>query len=208
MKRRVVQMETLPRRIFSLAAEVFETSRARILVYIGISSFITFALMGLICLLTYMRVSRDYEEKVIRERSGLLADIQDQVAKASFLEGKIKVYRDAISALSKSGKRKPLGSFAVTAYDPVESCKPFDDGMTAKLIPAGLGIAAVDPRIIPYGSVLYLPELDRYFLACDTGAAMKRNGGKNIDLLMPTVEAARKFGRQHLEIELIDLSAD
>ena len=128
--------------------------------------------------------------------------------KSQTLEGEIKVYRDAVCALSKSGKRTSLGIFTATAYDPVESCKPFDDGITAKLIPAGLGIAAVDPSIVPYGSVLYLPELNRYFFACDTGAAMKRNGGKNIDLLMPTVEAARKFGRQRLAVELIDLSEE
>jgi len=126
----------------------------------------------------------------------------------SFLEGQVMVYRDAISALSRKGKRKSLGFFTATAYDPVDSCKPFDDGMTAELIPAGIGVAAIDPSVIPYGSILFLPELNRYFLACDTGAAMRRNGGRNVDLLMPTVESARQFGIRQLEIELIELSED
>ena len=71
-----------------------------------------------------------------------------------------------------------------------------------------MGVAAVDPSVIPYGSVLYLPDLERYFLACDTGFAMGKGDGKNIDILMQTVEEALEFGRKQLKVELIDLSAD
>jgi 3D (Asp-Asp-Asp) domain-containing protein len=201
-------MKTSPRKIFCLFEDIFGKPYVGILVYVGVSSLITFVLMGLSCLFTYMRVSRDYEERLIEERTKLLTNVFDQTARESFLEGQVKVYKDAITALSKKGKKKSLGFFSATAYDPVESCKPFDDGMTAELIPAGMGVAAVDPSVVPYGSILYLPELNRYFLACDTGAAMERNNGRNIDLLMPTVESARQFGRRQLEVELIHLLED
>lgn len=201
-------METLPRKIFCLFEDILGKPYARILVHVGVSSFVTLALMGLTCLFTYMRVSCDYEEELMEKRVKHLANVSGQTARVSFLEGQVKVYRDSISALSRKGKKRSLGFFTATAYDPIESCKPFDDGMTAELIPAGMGVAAVDPGVIPYGSILYLPELNRYFLACDTGAAMKRNGGRNIDLLMPTVESARQFGRRQLKVELIHLSED
>jgi len=71
-----------------------------------------------------------------------------------------------------------------------------------------MGVVAVDPDVIPYGSVLYLPELKRYFFASDTGAAMRRGNGRNIDLLVPTVREALEFGRRNVEVELIDLSID
>ncbi len=53
-----------------------------------------------------------------------------------------------------------------------------------------MGIAAVDPGVIPYGSILYLPEFKRYFFASDTGSAMKKGNGRNIDLLVSTVAEA------------------
>ena len=70
----------------------------------------------------------------------------------------------------------------------------------------GMGIAAVDPKVVPYGSVLYIPELERYFFASDTGAAMKRGNGKNLDILMPTVEEALEFGKKRLKVELVTLA--
>ena len=201
-------METLPTRTFSLLQEIFNRFRVRAFVYLGVSSFITFALMGLTCLSTYMRVSYDYEAKMGKAQARLLMDVCEQTAKAARFEGEIQGYRNVISTFSKKGRRKPLGTFTVTAYDPVESCKPFDDGVTSKAIPAGMGIAAVDPGVIPYGSVLYLPEYEKYLFACDTGSAMKKGDGRNIDLLMPTVGEAREFGRRRLKVELIDLSED
>ena len=66
----------------------------------------------------------------------------------------------------------------------------------------------MDPDVIPYGSVLYLPEIERYFFACDTGTAMKQGDGRNIYLLVPTVKEAREFGRRRLRVELIDLSGN
>jgi 3D (Asp-Asp-Asp) domain-containing protein len=153
-----------------------------------------------------MKVSHDYEMKMEKVQARLLMDVSEQASKAAGFEGEIQGYRNVISTLSKKGRRKPLGKFTVTAYDPIESVKPFDDGLTSKIIPAGMGVAAVDPGVIPYGSVLYLPEYEKYFFASDTGSAMKKGDGRNIDLLMPTVEEALQFGRRRLEVELIDLS--
>lgn len=173
--------------------------RLRELIGVRISPLLTFGLVGLIFLAGYTVASHDYALEIGQMQTKLMAESER-------LESEINEYRNLISSFSKKGRRKSLGTFTVTAYDPVESCKPFHDGMTSKMIPAGMGVAAVDPGVIPYGTVLYIPELGKYFFASDTGAAMKRGDGRNIDLLMPTVEEALRFGRKHLEVELIDLS--
>ncbi len=192
-------VETLPIRIFSSLEGIFSKYRIKAFVYIGVSAFVAFAFTGLACFFTYVSVSQNYQLQIQEMQDRFLTDISQR-------DGEIKGYRNVISAFSKKGRRKPLGAFKVTAYDPVESCKPFDDGITSVALPAGMGVAAVDPGVIPYGSVLYIPEVEKYFFACDTGAAMRREDGKNIDLLMPTVEEAREFGVKSLQVELIDLS--
>jgi len=192
-------VETLPIGIFSSLEGISSKYRVKALVYIGVSAFATFALAGLACFFTYVGVSHNYQLQMQEMQARLLTDIGQR-------DGEIEGYRNVISAFSKKGRRKRLGAFKVTAYDPVESCKPFDDGITSVALPVGMGVAAVDPGVIPYGSVLYLPEVEKYFFACDTGAAMRREDGRNIDLLMPTVEEALEFGVKRLQVELIDLS--
>lgn len=199
-------MDQLPITLLHLIVEILSKRWARIFVFLGVISFITFALMGMMCLSTYIYVAHDYEMQMQAVSNRALLDVCVYSARVARLEGEIEAYQQNIEAFSRRGRRKPLGRFTVTAYDPVESCKPFDDGITAKSIPVGMGIAAVDPGVIPYGSVLYFPELSQYFFASDTGAAMKRGTGRNIDLLMPTVKQALAFGRRSLSVELIDLS--
>ena len=195
-------------RILSLLRYIFREHRTRIAVYLGLYSFLTFFLMGTTCLFTYMYLNSGYESRLAQERQKRIDDAHEQIAKVSVLKGELSAYRDVISAFSRKGKRKDLGYFMATAYDPGKSCKPYDDGLTAALLPAGVGVAAVDPGVIPYGSILYSPDINRYFLACDTGSAIKKNGGRNIDLLMPTEKQALNFGRRKLKFELIDFSKD
>ena len=35
-----------------------------------------------------------------------------------------------------------------------------------------IGMVAVNPEIIPYGSLVYSPDTDRFFIACDVGGAV------------------------------------
>lgn len=157
-----------------------------------------------LCVSTYGTVSSRYQPK-LREMQNAM---KDQLAETKHLVSRLEDYQNLLSVIAARGKRKPIGTFTVTAYDPIESCKPFDDGITSTGIPAGMGVAAVDPGVIPYGSVLYIPDLGKYFLASDTGRAMRRGNGRNLDILMPTVEEALQFGKQHLEVELIGLGSE
>ncbi len=164
----------------------------------------TYALIIALCIFTYGTVSSHYQLKLRRMQNAM----EDQLVETNHLVSRLEEYQNLLSVIAVKGKRKPIGTFTVTAYDPIESCKPFDDGITSTGLPAGMGVAAVDPGVIPYGSVLYIPDLGRYFLASDTGRAMRRGDGRNLDILMPTVEEALQFGKQRLKVELIGLGAE
>ncbi|MDF2947898.1 MAG: hypothetical protein K0S51_2577 [Bacillales bacterium] len=60
-------------------------------------------------------------------------------------------------------------------------------------------LIAVDPRVIPLGTKVYV-EGYGYAIAADTGSAIK---GNKIDLLMPTENAALRWGRKVVKIRIL-----
>lgn len=61
------------------------------------------------------------------------------------------------------------------------------------------GIIAVDPEVIPLGSIVYIPGYG-YMVAMDTGGAIK---GNRIDIYFADRKEAIKFGRQKIKIRII-----
>ncbi|MDW7652113.1 MAG: 3D domain-containing protein [Bacillota bacterium] len=60
-------------------------------------------------------------------------------------------------------------------------------------------IVAVDPKVIPLGSRLYIDGYG-FAIAADTGGAIK---GSKIDLLLGSHESARRFGRRKMRVYLL-----
>jgi 3D (Asp-Asp-Asp) domain-containing protein len=60
------------------------------------------------------------------------------------------------------------------------------------------GVVAVDPRVIPLGSRVYVPTMG-WFRAADTGRLIK---GRRIDLWTPSRSGARRFGRQRMMVKV------
>ena len=97
-----------------------------------------------------------------------------------------------------------------TAYDlSYESCgkNPGDRGygITASGMRAARGVIAVDPRVIPMGSKLYIESLDGsadygYAIAGDKGGAIK---GNRIDLFMDTRAEALRWGRRNVRVYIL-----
>jgi 3D (Asp-Asp-Asp) domain-containing protein len=81
-----------------------------------------------------------------------------------------------------------------TAYS--ADCGSGCDGMTAIGRRAGFGIVAVDPRVIPIGTHLYIPGYG-FAIAGDTGGDIV---GNRIDLGFDTLEDAMRFGRQDVKV--------
>ena len=73
-------------------------------------------------------------------------------------------------------------------------------GYTATGMRATYGVAAVDPRIIPLGTRLYIPGYGEA-IAADTGGAIR---GYMIDLCMESYSAAMNFGRRNVTVYVLD----
>jgi 3D (Asp-Asp-Asp) domain-containing protein len=85
-----------------------------------------------------------------------------------------------------------------TAYAPF-ACGGSSSGRAALGMPARKGVAAVDPRIIPLGSKLYI-EGYGYAVAGDTGGAIK---GGRIDLCFNTYSEAIRYGRHTVTVYIL-----
>ncbi len=73
-------------------------------------------------------------------------------------------------------------------------------GTTATGVPVGPGIIAVDPRVIPLGTRLYVPGYGEG-IAADTGGAVK---GAFIDVWLPTEAEAEAWGVKYLTITVYE----
>jgi 3D (Asp-Asp-Asp) domain-containing protein len=86
-----------------------------------------------------------------------------------------------------------------SAYTPHRSGGGTGTGRTATGLPAGYGLVAVDPRVIPLGTVLYI-EGYGMAIAADTGRAIR---GRKIDLCFATRQQAIQFGRRTVRVHLL-----
>lgn len=89
---------------------------------------------------------------------------------------------------------EPLGIYEVTAYA--------GDSITATgTVPIPYRTVAVDPAVIPLGTVLYIDGVGEV-VAEDTGSAVK---GCILDLYLPGTEAdTASWGRQHRQVWIVN----
>ena len=83
----------------------------------------------------------------------------------------------------------------------------YGGGICSTGVPAQVGVVAVDPEIIPYGSRLYIASCDGsvvygYCIAGDTGGALL-SGRVIVDVYYDTVEECYKFGRRTMNVCVI-----
>ncbi len=84
-------------------------------------------------------------------------------------------------------------------YDPM--CYPGGDGIHTYLgYILRRGLVAVDPKVIPLRTRLYIPGYG-YAYAADTGSAIK---GKKIDLALNTRQESEKFGKRPMKVYILD----
>lgn len=72
-------------------------------------------------------------------------------------------------------------------------------GFTSRGTPTRVGAVAVDPRIIPLGSKIYIPGYG-WGTALDTGGAIK---GNSIDIWMPTYSQCMQWGVREITIKVV-----
>ena len=109
-----------------------------------------------------------------------------------------------ISRGQEAERYKQELDIVATAYAP----GPHDNGKWGSLTHIGTqvrpGVIAVDPKVIPLGSRLYIEFPDghgMYGVAEDTGGAIK---GNRIDIAMWTVAEAYDFGIQNIKVRILN----
>ncbi|MBQ4629565.1 MAG: G5 domain-containing protein [Clostridia bacterium] len=124
-----------------------------------------------------------------------------------------EVITEGIQAINVNGQMVPYKEMitcSATAYDlSFESCgkNPGDPGygLTASGTYAKLGTVAVDPRVIPLGTKMYIVSTDGryvygYCTAEDTGGAIK---GNKVDLFYNTRNECLQFGRRNVNVYIL-----
>lgn len=138
---------------------------------------------------TYRTVYRDGKpvgRELIKEERSLATD-------ATYLMGK-EGYPTSRGAWS----RTRVLDMVATAYtdSPSENGGSTTSALGNDLI---YGVVAVDPRVIPLGTKLFV-EGYGFAYACDTGGAIK---GNRIDLLMSSVSVSNAWGRRHVKVHVL-----
>lgn len=114
---------------------------------------------------------------------------------------KRKVARLVGSSVSRGSMRAPAGKTVVmeaTAYAP--NYGPGVGSRTANGMKAQRGVVAVDPRVIPLGTRVYIEGYGEA-IAADTGGAIK---GNRIDLCYNTPGECFKFGRRDVKVTILE----
>ena len=95
---------------------------------------------------------------------------------------------------SRSSRSLTMNASAYSAYDDGNGHYTFSGSLVRK------GLVAVDPRVIPLGTRLYIPGYG-HAIADDIGGAIK---GNRIDLAYGSHREAMDFGRQQVTVYILD----
>lgn len=108
--------------------------------------------------------------------------------------------RSGFEASRGSFTRHKVLTMSATGYDPSpETIGPGATGRTRTGRIATYGVVAVDPRVIPLNTIVYV-EGYGFALACDTGGAIK---GNRIDLCFDSRYTANQFGRRRMRVHVL-----
>lgn len=118
-------------------------------------------------------------------------------AEVAYLKALNSAYKRELNDLMPPCMEQEI--FEATAYEPSEvSCgKWAKHGLTkTQTVPAKFRTIAVDPEVIPLGSIVMISGLG-VFVAEDTGSAIK---GRKVDIFVDSVQQALEFGRKDVVV--------
>ena len=111
-----------------------------------------------------------------------------------------KARREQAEAYEALGAYRYIGECTITAYCPcAECCGRWADGLTASGLPAGPGIVAVDPDVIPLGSTVIIDGMK--YLAADTGSGVE---GLHIDIFLASHEETVAHGVRTADVWVVE----
>ena len=133
------------------------------------------------------------EENVIQEAKDLIikkGTKEKEVIKATNTTSTTNnTAKDSKSSESSLGIKMTVSASAYTG-----------GGITSTGTVPKWGTIAVDPSIIPYGTKIYIPQFDKYFIAEDCGGGIK---GNKVDIFMNSESECNSWGRRTIDIYIV-----
>lgn len=137
---------------------------------------------------------------LVREKYKNGVKVEEQVVQTtSIVKPKERIVKNGTADPYNIGNRSysRVLTMNASAYLPSDGG---GSGYTATGIKARHGVVAVDPRIIPLGTRLFIPGYGEA-IAADTGGAIR---GNHIDLCMESYSSAMAFGRRTIQVYILN----
>ncbi len=120
--------------------------------------------------------------------------------------GQREMWELGVIPASRPKNYSRMETFTATAYDASPADNGIWAGKTSTGMPLVYGVIAVDPKVIPYGTKMYIESADGqyvygYAIAGDCGGAIK---GKKVDLFFESRSTCYQFGRRAVNIYFLD----
>lgn len=130
-------------------------------------------------------ISKSLVEENIIEKA------QDKIIKKGTKEKKKNESSSKNTSTSKSNLGKKM-TVSATAYS--------GHTITATGTVPKWGTIAVDPNVIPYGTKVYIPQFNQYFIAEDCGGGIK---GNKIDIFMNSESQCINWGKRTIDVYIV-----
>lgn len=128
----------------------------------------------------------------------MVSDYESKIDYESCLEGPEYIHpAEFVKATAK--KPEQMGTFRITYYCACYECSEGYGNNTSTMVRAKEGrTIAVDPRVIPYGSTVFIDG--QPFIAEDCGGAIK---GNKIDIFLNDHYSTEKLGVDYCQVEIV-----
>lgn len=179
--------------------------RKSILAGFKILAGITAILLLFFILLLVLTMAGNHFDKRLDEFQGEIMRLRWELENVREQQRKTDEKIDGIGEQQEEWlERFEVRSMEATAYTHVAVPGVADingtgDGITASGLPVQEGIVAVDPRVIPLGTRVWVEGFG-VLIAADTGGAIR---GDRLDIFMDDKKAAKNFGRKMLRVFVI-----
>lgn len=147
----------------------------------------------------YERQLKYEEEKSVKERLGReLADAQNRLAEAAERERarKVRASRSRSFGGSRTSQPRSTALFRGGVHDITMYCPTGNTTASGKW--PRRGMVATISRSIPFGTRVLIEGLGEYVVEDRIGS------GSEFDLFTPSCGEARRFGRKHLRVTILD----
>lgn len=172
-------------------------------------SYILLSILGLVILIiTQQTITKEWEKEI----ADLQENNEDLRLQLDDLQDQLEIYMEIIQRdkkhireLEEEIERLRTIRARVTAYSPLDNqsgiCADSDPTVTATGTRPRIGVVAVDPNKIPYGTEMFVPNYG-VAVAEDTGGLIRSYDGIAIDLTMETYAEAMAWGVQYLDVKV------